>query len=369
MMLGRVSSLIFYCIVIFVAIIFYDLYHNPGFMIKYGNHYSKKRAFLVISLGILSITFGFRWNVGTDFFNYYYNISENIFNITEPINGLLYFVGRISGNILLTFFLYILIELIVVNQALKIYFQNDWIGIVSGMTVYLFVFFPASLNTVRESFALSFLLLAYSAALSGDHNKLSLISFLVAVLIHNVTIIAFVGLLLIYWGYKNAKYVPWIYTIFVICLFGFALYLKNVSDINFFGQRLESYIGTSEIRFGLGVFIVNIPFAIYCYLLYQIDVTGKDWKVNRNTQAISVGVTAIIVRLLSYINFYYYRFANCFYILQVLLFGSAYDMILSSARKKKARYIVLLFCVLYFIYQYYIEKTGDIMNYQFKLKG
>ncbi len=348
--MNEITSLIFY-IFTFIGVIY--LYKK--------DYNSENKIYKYLFYLIFVFIFGFRYGLGTDYGNYVYLISKLNVNLSEPLNYILYLPGYIFDNCQITFSLYQFFTIYFFVKSLKTYFNNFFQEIVS-LTFYLFFVYPTSLNTVREGLALTILLYSFVVFLKSENKKESVIYFGVACLIHNlclITIPMYFGML--YFNKLTYK------TLCFYLLIVFAFYLLATINIDFIlFNRIRPYFQNNEIDWGIGILIINLPIIIFSlYLLF---------KEKKNTSIINIciiSLTGIIVRHLSYVSFYFYRLANPFNIINTILI-SYVPIIYSSFfnnkffEEKKLYIIFLLFCISYFIFEFYFGTTGEIMRYDFR---
>ena len=371
-MLSKNMSLVFYVVVFIISLILY--YNRDSINIRYKTLNLKPTLILFYLLFI--IVFGFRYGVGTDYYNYQYLIQNLIFNYTEPINGLIYLIGNITNYEQISFSIYVMLTLLLIVKAIDINF-NDKRSQLYAMMFYLFIYFPHALNTVRESLAIAFMILSFSLLVCKKDIKYSLVLYLCALLTHNMVIII-APVYLFYILNIRKIFIILFYILFFMIVLLLAVCNSNIPLLS----RITVYLEISNIDFGIGLFVIKIPLFIFITLIYFFI---EDDKRIRYYSIISL--SGVVLRHLSYVSFYFYRFANPFNIFNCFLVG--YIPILQSniinflnkeiSYKNKdyfnkimkflnseifATISLLTIVIIYFIYEFYIGTTGEIMNYQ-----
>lgn len=342
-------SLIFYVIVFCIAICIYSF----SFSTK---KFSK--ITLIIFYVFLVFIIGMRFGVGTDYWNYAYLIKNMQFNITEPINMFLFLPGYITQNSQLTFSLYTFFTLHFAIKSIEMIYEEKKSRIFC-LIFYLFIIFPNSLNTVRESLAIVILLYSYTIYFKEKNLKKMFFLFLISCMVHNGCILCTPIILFLIINKHYFIFLPFIYLfILFICTMMALGYLEflNIS-------RLNDYFAKIQIDWGFGILAINIPWLIFYFLILRKKNSYNDIF----TLFVVSAICGIIMRHLSYINFYFYRTSNFFSIANVGLIG--YLSILFNQKNKFANSILfslfLLFNILFFYY--FFSTTGEITHYQFSL--
>lgn len=175
-------------------------------------------------------------------FRQFYNAQ---YPATELLFSLLIYIGGRFHNIGITFFL---IEMLTILPIyLVLYYRRKDLSMVMGMGLFFLLFYNFSLSGMRQSIAMSILLLSYYYIWQGNKKKAAIYGF-IALLFHNSAILMILIYGISYWVYtrkkKTKRILRAIILLFLINLFVFygraATVIANVVGI--VSTRYEYYV-------------------------------------------------------------------------------------------------------------------------------
>lgn len=368
--MGRTASLLFYMLIMTLLLVMY--FYDDKYIRKVKEKNIK--VFRVVFFVLFVLVFGFRHCVGTDYGNYQYLILNMIVNFTEPLNILLFGLGYILNDTKVTFVAYAFLTIFIYIAAIERLLKRREERIIALM-MYLFIYFPHSLNTMREGLAIVVVMLSYAVLKEDKNIKKAVIIFICAVGIHN-SMLFFLPIYIAIIIERFYNLVSFGYIAFIAAL---TILLKCNLNLPIWG-RFQHYFGEEVIEFGVGVLAMNIPLLLSIVI---INFIIKGDKCLKETSIISAN--GVIVRHLAYINEYFYRFSSVFNIFNCIVFAYIPKTIDVLGNKLKRKYpqwksrieqvtecrvvlgLIYIFCCLCFIYQFYICNTGEIMQYRIKL--
>lgn len=333
-----------------------------------------KHLFLIGLILLPCIIAALRYNVGTDYSSYV-NMYNNIkgFNsidffgryiFTYIVEPLFYYLCRFTYFIFddpsVLFFLSELIISIFIYLGIKKFkIQKD---IVIAYFIFLFFFFPISLNIIRQSIAMAILFFAFSCFYNKQY-KLTAIFITIAGLFHFSSFIFYV--IFIFKDFKNKKinkYRDLIYPVLVILTpISTVVFLKLLQGINlvsFYISRYEIDISNSGIGFLIPIIPVVIPLLIIIY--------KKNLNNDRNfLHILQIYLLNIPLAYLGYFAGYALRLSYYPKLLEIFII----PFVLSKISNQKTKiYCTIYFCAYYlgyFIIYYMILNQNGIFPFNF----
>jgi hypothetical protein len=261
---------------------------NQRTMYKVKNNIFQKRflgliyvIICFVALLLPSILAGIRdYTIGTDvlvYGNYWFNFSAVSTDFvhyekyaTSSSIGYLYaafnfFVSRFSDNPHVFYFLYSLIENVIVYIALKK--NDDMLDVPLGMACYYFLFFNTMLNVLRQGMALCLVLFSFYYLRKSKFIKYVLINIL-AILFHSTAIIGFsIGIIYLLFKIKQRKFV---YGLIIGGFILITLFFRNIvillGNLNQLSSRYVSFV-TSDSSGG-GFYVHLLLFCLPVLLVY-----------------------------------------------------------------------------------------------------
>ncbi|EEV49866.1 EpsG family protein [Enterococcus faecium] len=331
------------------------------------NMYVKKnisKMILVFSILIPSLFATFRM-VGTDTPVYYSkfnslngkSLSDIFFTegFKEAGNSLFIYIGNLVDSFNVYLFLYSFFTLLFIGLALKSLIREDLMGI--SFFLYLCIFYPASLNTMRQSLAVAIVFFSYKFILSK-----SFFQFFLWVIIAMQFHISSIVVLPVYWLINKEKKVNWsvfltIFIIIIVAIMNFQQIFYWISLI-FNNERYISYADYTE-SMNSRLFFLNLVIFIFLIVVYRITET-KDNNTNYYFILLLVGLTMGIT---GFISPFIKRISIFFDIVQILLIPKIAILASSKNNKYLMLFFVYLFGVTYFIVFYVWLGFSDIVPY------
>lgn len=343
-----------------------------------------KRILIFLSLFLPCLMAGLRnVSVGTDTNEYVYRA----YNISNYSNSLIQFIRNSKWDTYRSDYLYMTLTWIICklgfsfNFLLFIYecliiftlylaikrINKNNINLILGMFVFYLLFYNATLNMVRQSIAISFILLSFSYLYSSKGNKerfLSLLYTLIAIGFHSSAIIC-IPILLLYILYNNIKLRNKIYiTILLVTLS--ILFLIFYKPILLFLGNSKIYKKAIEYLTVYSFFDINYTKIILnIFLLIFILISKKEYLNNKIDYefGIMIGCINFIITLLGTFVHYADRISYYLFYLIILFYVTPIDL------KKKNNKILMLsllgICLAYWIYIILLKNVNNTLPYVF----
>lgn len=335
------------------------------FFLQSLNKSKKTIIFERISVILLIVFSGLRYNVGTDYnlYNIIFNNFHNVATSSTARTGILFsylmffvkFVLKSNYNILI-----FLCSFITIYLFYK-YFRKT--SSMPGLTLFLFIslgFYAASMNIFRQFLSMSFLIYG-NYFLYEKKNKITVLFFwVISFLLHNISFVGIMGNIVIF--FTREKKFPYKSIILTGCLV--TIFLNNICNYIFRNiSSLEIYFG-KLYEPGTGTYLM-----IICYvIIYILLLVSKKKIVNLNQnneiyyRIVTVGIILMIFELQNHL---FYRLALYFIIYFTLLLTD-YLIMLRSKNKKILVVAFYLICLIYYIL--YINSFGNMLPYHWIFK-
>lgn len=347
--MSNIYSLYFYIGIFFAVIslsVFYDFFRNK-------NKKVLANFILIIAFFILTIVSGIRYKVGSDY-NAYIKM-YNSYSYLEPGSRMLFSISNlISENPQTIIFIYsILTNIFIILSIKEIEFKGSTPLIIA---TYLFLYFPFSLNIIRQSLAVSILLLAFFKIINGK-KKLAIILGILACLVHGSAIF-FIPYFLIFMLVKKEKIyrITYLYTgvLMVMLLAYVILFGKTATSIKYFG-----YLGKFSIR-GIDYyqFMSYVPFLLICLLSKRIFENSK--MISSLNGLFISGVLFEVILSSTQVS----RIGIYFSIYSIFLIPSLLEEIKNKKTRKIIKMVYCIFLVVYFVGVYYLHGRTNIFPYR-----
>lgn len=270
---------------------------------------------------------------------------------------LVYFIANSFGATWTKFILQVLI-IFPIYIAIKKYNKYPaWLG----MLVFYLMMYNSTLNMIRQSIAISFILLAIVYLLENK-KKYFIVSFLIAVLFHKTAFILLVIVALYYWiRLKSLHHKTIIYSEFYKVFIVILLAVCGLFSINLIAKLLsligyDSYLNYLEGEF---YFLPN-QLAYHAPIFLLICYNWKKWNsYEYNARFFLVLFVLMLVCLqLRSINMYLGRVASFFLCFSVLIYPS----LCYTSRSQTKRFLMISYLIIYlgiYWYQYYVINGID----------
>lgn len=327
-----------------------------------------KKVFLILALGVPIVISGIRYFVGTDFAVYssiYTSISNNgllSINFGTGIEVGFYIlnmlVAFIMNNVQYVYIISALMTVVIAYLAICKYKENLSVPLI--FFIYLTLFFPQSLNIVRQSLAVVIVMFSYRYLY--EKNLFKFLKWVAFAACFHITAIIVIPFYFIY-NRKNKEKGHFFKFIYLILIVLFILFFKDI--INIFKElgifsKFTLYDLNDNVHIGLGIIAQKLPFILLCLLFYKKLIKADK----RNELNIYFLIIEMMLLMLGYFQYYANRLALYFSVSEIFILASIPK--LAGENKLLKRFLtilVLLFCIGYFILTYYVLGSGEIFPY------
>lgn len=358
------NSLLIYVFMFLTITILYKI----AIIMKKKNKYMYFKFFKLLSIIVFSFFICFRYNVGTDFFNYmdFYDycakipLNEIFQYRMEPGAIVLYKISYlISSNpitIIYTMSFVIIIATYILLDKIETYYGEKLDSSLS-LVCFLFLFLPFCLNGMRQGIAILFGLISILEFIH-EKKRLSIVYLILAVLFHSSAVILLVYLIFYLFNKKNNVNSCIILFSFIL---GIILYLSPTLILKFsFFEKFNIYLTntTSTINKSyVFLLLLNSPLFILILLLKN--------KISSDDRFLSyLWISSQILYFFCSFFIFLNRISLYFEIICIILI----PMLLHSKTNKKNYFIAKLLCLLYMVVYFYIHfylfKSHGIFPYQ-----
>lgn len=368
-------SILIYIGMFFISFIILKAYvqyeNGDAYVWKFKIHCSRFMLMFLLVL-IPSLIVGLRYNVGTDYHTYcqmYDNIKGiniidfffkyiEIFDVEPTFYLLCRFVFLTFNNVKMLFFIcYFITFSIVIVSITRLIEKEDYIF---SVFIYFLMYFAPSLNIVRQSMAISFVLLAYSFYLNRDYKKYIFL-IIVAFLIHKTAIIFLLFFFMI--DTKSKKFNELRKIIFYILIVGSPIFIKFILSIGTHIPILNDYMNKYEVAFdggGIGFLLFILP------VLVPVIYFGKDkyLKESKNLCLFNMYLLQIPLMYLGYFMPWAVRMADYPRIFEIILVPALIKSIENDNTKKVLTFYFIGFYLFYFYYFYIYLGNNQILPYR-----
>jgi len=365
--MSDLESLLFYIFNFILSAFFLYIVEKKYKKINEKNSRIKIIIFSLLGIMIPILIAGLRYNVGTDFETYMkmfnawkeYDITQIFTNMrTEVLFGMIIKISGIFNNYRILFFISSLITVLMVY--LSILYNKEKISIALAFLLYLLLYFPSSLNVVRQAIAVAIVLYSYRYVIQKNILKFA-IAIIIASMFHTTAIL----LLPFYFIFnfekrennlKNLLKIIYLFFLILIVL-NYNSILKILTGYSAF-QKYQNY-GYIE-NFGGNKMIIVDTIILAIILLYRKPLE----KYDKNTKLyIFMMIVGYILELTGFISPYIKRIAVYFNICSIYVLS----MFPKIAKNKKEKNIIVFFIIIYaillFFISIYLLKQGNIIPY------
>lgn len=243
--------------------IYYLVFAFSSFFIFLASLFQRKNKFLMLFLILVSIVIlasmaGLRdYSIGTDTLNYnnYYNyaqISENIYTYCQSMHNMF---GIEYGFSVLTYIVatmhvsvhwfYFICELIIgINIAFVLFSNSKKVDVTYGWLTYCFIFYTLSFNILRQTIALSIILIAI-VEICKRNNTIALLLIFLSYMFHSASLIALLifafGIILM--KLKDRKQIIALIIVTILISILLPTIFKNFGSLGVFGDKYSQYFG------------------------------------------------------------------------------------------------------------------------------
>lgn len=249
----------------------------------------------------------------------------------------------------------------------SIYLLRDRINLDIALLLYMFIFWPYSLNIMRQSLGMSLVL--YGITLLVKNKKiLSMFAFLCAISFHksSVFFVALLLLLLLFLYFENNFVISNVLFglfSFIFILFRYQI-LHLIENLGFLGEKYGDYFNSYGVNSGFSFFnflFIFVPFLIISFHAKKSGVF-KDKKIYLLAVMIFVG---IVMNLLTRINYiFFFRTALYMLILQIIY----YSFVIKNDKYNKVILSIVLVVYMFsgFFIMFVLGNYGALFPYHFQ---
>lgn len=368
---------------IIISVWFYlSIFALAASLIYVGEKYQKKWA-VVIGIIIPILISAFRYKVGIDWDNYI-QITNELSKLSLPgfLNSSagviyehsMYYLTHLSRMLVLgdTLFFAIYAAIIIVPFYFgikKIDSNKTWLAIL----LYLLMFFPASLNGMRQWAAISVVFCTTIYYIYDDRDYLRknihfIFGVLVATLIHSSAICALLIIpakIVVQWLAKkdSGRIVAYHLMLTILAAVGILFVARNLSFIPFL-SKYAHYLEWDLSEAPMPNLIPKIvPVVIGSMIMPRlIEKHQNSW---RDIFYYMMTCVALAGSVLGFIVPYGYRISDYFLVFQIPLLISAVNS--ADTKSKKNVYILTLiaYALIFFLYSAVLNNSHGIIPYQF----
>lgn len=323
-----------------------------------------KLFFLFIAILIPTILATFR-NNGTDtsvylsLFNQHkgQNLLQIIYEkgFTEIGDSIFVYIGNIFSSFRLYLFLYSFSNIVVIVLAIRKLVEKNLVGI--SLFLYYCMYYPISLNTMRQSLAIAIVLFSYYYLLSKNFNK-----FLLLIIIASQFHVSSLAILPLYYVTNRKKEIHWqsllLYLgVMLIFFLNFQNFLPIISE--FLGNERYNHYSFYDGNINNNIFYLNTVILIFCYFIGNSLI-----KVNKYFKFyFYLFLIGVIVGMSGFASPYLKRIAEYYNIIQIILIPQIFVLATVKQERYLVRWVLYLFGIIYFILLYVILKFSGIIPF------
>lgn len=322
-------------------------------------------AFRNLSIGTDTSGYVFRLFNWSQYSNHFYDF-VNLCLKAGDLNDFGYlFITFVSykffGNIKFLFFISEFLVIFPIFLSLTIKSKNKSTIILGMLFFYLYIY-NVSLNMVRQSIAISFLILGLTL-LDTKQTKKSVLCLIIAVLFHKTAVVGGV-LYLIYALIKRDKkemkvFLFLIYVISIISVLFYKEFIVLISDLNIYAHGVE-YLNKYSI------FDPKImDTCVYVFLLLVYMFNNKEYKetiINSKFYNFMIAESLIILQFGMFIR--YADRLSLYFLYPFLINGLPY-LYDNQKNMQKSKLILIIFFIFYWFYSFVILNLHETIPYVF----
>lgn len=303
---------------------------------------------------------------------FHYSMNMNILDMMraaecEPgFSALFWVLSRVTGsfNAVLT-----VVQLLMVLPLIWTLYKLKAKSIVPAVLVYACIFFPWSLNIMRQSLAASILLISFVLACEGK-TRCYLVSSLICMSMHLTGVLSFAIWPIIRWAKLDdakRRNIGLAITLVILFAIGFSL-IFGKQLLGVLAHLKESYkvqleeIGTGEINALVTVFPALCGMLMISSFREKAEVGSFDQKVA--SSLILISVVAAELSLLSMLSMSLARIGQMCLIFCPVIASVANDVMGDSNRGKIFMWFVMAFSIGLFLWVYCHGDAAGIMPYK-----
>lgn len=339
---------------------------------RVGNIYKKKEykeqklkiAFLtIIALAIPIIIGAIRYFVGADYQSYIY-IYENrngmelkeVFTYNwEILFSIIIKIADILNDYQYMFAIISFLTIIVLYATIYNYKEKLSLGFM--FFLYLFLYYTASFNIIRQALAVVIVSYSYKFIINRNLKKF-LLTVLIASFFHTTALVFLPFYLICDKNETRRKIIKSIYAFLaIIVVLNYSTIINILSKVMFF-EKYELY--STEIQSANLDFILN-AIILMIIILFKKALVKYDSK---NEIFIYFAIINIILLLTGYFSPFVKRIALYFGISNIFLLASFPQIGKNKGQKVFIYFIIIVYAITYFTLTTIVLKQGNIIPYQ-----
>lgn len=306
------------------------------FQYDYRGKTEGKYFWYTVTLVVFILVAGLRYRLGTDSIRY-----ENYFikgptlstlsadDFTDTRYSPFYITLSAALRSVTDQFVYFqMIHSIVVN-CVVFYFLNRYTKkIFFSVLVYAFyLYFPLTMEVLRESFAVCVFLLAWPFFRDGKWLKWYLMSFL-AFFMHTSAIFMILLPLMVVPGFRQIFIFGKRTLVLIVGLYVFALiiqakffdYIQAISVFETVTERAEAYAetGLASAKLNIGGIIANV-FRLIFYPVFALYFLCRDNEIRRDSRLVAMTIMSVFVGVMTLVIPIFLRFSNYLYFFNIII--------------------------------------------------
>lgn len=360
--LNESQTLILYTIIFLLSISIGSIYQKK--ILKSSKVFSfSNRIAMILVIFFPVLIASIRYEVGTDFFNYYfyfftirnYSIFDILFNEADPLYGILNkFADLFFGDAWGIFFLSSFFTLFITLKALEHY--RKVISISFALLIYYCLFYGLTLNIVRQMIAVAIVFYCYIYIIEKQPFKY-IIGLLIASLFH----ISSLFLLPLYF-LKNSTGFKYKQILFLMIILTSPIYVYLVTifmlnlEISKFATSYSFDFSTGGIGFLIWILPTLIPIFIFKKRALSIEPKYEP--------LFSIYLLQIPLSYLGYFSVHASRMAYYSSIVEVVLIPLIIRCLPNRSNKILVAVYFVFWYIFKFIFQFFINGGAEIFPYK-----
>lgn len=298
-------------------------------------------------------------DVGTDTIHYtdLYSSAESSYSYISFLLGyrleygfgsLLYLTAHTGFPVQFGFFVMALFTIVPVYTAT--YLLKDKVSPYMMLTLYFLMFYQYSFNIVRQSIAMSFILLTV-ALLFTNHKRLAIIFAVTSILFHNTAILILPLLTLYLLKGKNRIKLLALLTVIVGVIY---FYGKDYIDSSM-DYYSDAYLSGSKVS-AQSSYLVEMGLNLFLVL-----IAWKKYRTSETNFCLMCSFFVFVLILMSTVFSYAFRIANCYDILALI----AIPLAIKTLKSPIIRSGYECFAVFYWWFVFIYNNSGGTYPFQF----
>ena len=309
----------------------------------------------------------YRYNVGTDYFNYFYMyLWAGRHSLAEIVNNYELFADTPLGIVLVakiaTFFdsyeIYYGVLSLLIYVPFLIVVIKYWNTKIASLVSFFFLMtsFSGGLNVIKQSIAMSFFLLSLQYVFERNFIKFIMVV-LIAILFHPTAIIILPTYFLIDDNYKLISKRKKAIAI----MLSFVLLLVFDYFLSMLGGRWESYSNVNNATSSNLSFYINLFWAAIFIFFH-----GKLIKMDNKTDLFIILFTiGTVLSFLGFWNVYLKRIAGYFTVVQILIMCQIPFLFSNKFTKNLIIVLLILYMLFMFVYSFSVLGQAEIIPYRY----